>query len=408
VSVSDGLPDRLLAGRYRLTGMVGCGGMGTVWVASDEVLAREVAVKEVTLSPALSEPEREEACERTMREARAAARITHPNVVTVYDVVVDNGRPWIVMQLIASRTLADIIAVDGPLPPPQVAQIGIDVLAALEAAHSKGILHRDVKPSNVLLDERGQAFLTDFGIATIDGDTSLTATDALVGAPSYIAPERARALPSGPASDLWSLGATLYAAVEGHPPFDNDDALATLTSIVTDAPAPMTCAGELAPLLAGMLCKNPDARPDPLAVELALRQVVEGAPADRPTVVIKPRRRGHVPVLLGIMATTVVIAGLLMFRENAPVRSPQDQGVLPPAVTQTTSQVPTAAEVQPARKTGTTTRVNPTTTAPPVTTTTTPVTPSPTPPTTTVTTTTTTVTTSTSAEVTSTTPPSTS
>ena len=256
-----GAGGRTVGSRYRLIEPVGRGGMGTVWRAYDEVLGRTVAVKEVDL-PQLGEVDRAALRERTMREARAAARLSHPNAVTVYDVLEEDGQPWIIMALVPAKSLAQVIRAAGPLPPARVARIGPDVLSALQAAHAAGILHRDVKPGNVLLGDDGRTVLTDFGIATLEGDSSLTSTGLLMGAPAYIAPERARGLRPGPASDLWSLGATLYAAVEGRPPYDRDTPLATLTALISEEPPAPRSAGPLAPVLMALLERDPERRID--------------------------------------------------------------------------------------------------------------------------------------------------
>ncbi|MEV4189571.1 serine/threonine-protein kinase, partial [Streptosporangium canum] len=208
-------PLPVLAGRYRALGRLGAGGMGVVWRAQDELLHREVAIKEVKLDPSLPEAQRTEMRERTLREARAAARLGHPSIVAVHDVVAQDGRPWIVMDLIRGRSLAQAVRQDGPLPAERAAAIGLAVLDALTLAHSRGIMHRDVKPANIMLAHDGGVLLTDFGIATLEGDVQLTSPDALVGSPGYMAPERLRGTGDGPAADLWSLGATLYTAVEG-------------------------------------------------------------------------------------------------------------------------------------------------------------------------------------------------
>ena len=210
----------MIGRRYRLRSAVGRGGMGTVWLAEDELLGRAVAVKEVHLPPGLPEREREELRHRLLREARVAARLDHPSAVTVYDVVEEDGWPYIVMEFVRASTLAEVIRDESPLPPARVAAIGLDVLGALEAAHAAGIVHRDVKPANIMIRNDGRVTLTDFGIATSSGESSLTSTGLLLGSPSYIAPERARGQAPGPHSDLWSLGATLYTAVEGHAPFE--------------------------------------------------------------------------------------------------------------------------------------------------------------------------------------------
>jgi hypothetical protein len=266
--------DRTVAGRYRLIDRLGSGGMGTVWRAEDVVLARDVAVKEVTFPPGVSDEEREVLRERTRREARAAARLDHPSAVTVYDVVEEGGTPYLVMELVEARTLAEVVRTDGPLSPQQTAEIGIAVIGALEAAHEQGIVHRDVKPGNVLLREDGRVVLTDFGIATSTGDSSITHTGLLLGSPAYIAPERARGQAPGPPSDLWSLGATLFTAVEGRPPFDKGEPLPTLTAVVTGEHAPFVAAGPLAPILDGLLAKEPRDRYDATTACAALRRVL--------------------------------------------------------------------------------------------------------------------------------------
>jgi eukaryotic-like serine/threonine-protein kinase len=266
---------RFLAGRYRLRSALGSGGMGTVWLAQDELLDRQVAVKEVSPPPEVSAGERENLRQRTLREARTAARLSHPNVVAIYDVVEDGGRPWIVMALIRARSLWEIVQEDGPLTPPEAAKVGLQVLAALDAAHALGIMHRDVKPGNVLIDTEGRAVLTDFGIARADDSPTITSTGVLVGSPSYIAPERARGERGGPASDLWSLGATLYAAVEGRPPYDRPGALATLTAVVTEDPDPPSRLGPLWPVIQELLDRDPAHRLGSAAAEPMLRRIAE-------------------------------------------------------------------------------------------------------------------------------------
>ena len=250
----------LVAGRYRLLDQLGRGGMGIVWRARDELLGRPVAVKEVVVPPELPEEERDVLRRRTLREARSAARLAHPNVVMMYDVVEDDGRPWLVMELVASRTLGELIHERGRLRWREVAGIGLEVLAALQAAHSAGVLHRDVKPSNVLLADDGRVVLTDFGIASLEGDASLTRSGALVGSPAFIAPERVQARGAVPESDLWSLGATLYTAVEGRSPFDRGSAFPTLAAAVAEPPDPAPHAGPLWPVIEGLLTKDPASR----------------------------------------------------------------------------------------------------------------------------------------------------
>jgi serine/threonine protein kinase len=251
---------RLLAERYRLTSIVGRGGMGTVWQARDEVLDRDVAVKEVIVPGGLADGERDVLHQRTLREARATARLNHPNIVTVHDVIEEAGRPWIVMEFVRARSLQDIVDDEGPLRPQRAAELGRQTLVALQAAHGIGILHRDVKPSNVLITDDGRAVLTDFGIAHVEGDTNLTQTGAIIGSPSYISPERAQGKRAVPASDLWALGATLYTACEGRPPHQRTDAVSVLAAILTEDPPPPRNAGPLLPVLQGLLHRDPDQR----------------------------------------------------------------------------------------------------------------------------------------------------
>jgi hypothetical protein len=261
MSTSD--PEQMLvAGRYRLGPLLGQGGMGRVWAAYDEVLERDVAVKEVLLPPAVPQSEREALVARTLREAQAAARVRHPRVVTVYDVVEDDDRPWIVLQLLAPRTLADVLAEEGPLAPARAARIGLQVLDGLTAVHSAGVLHRDVKPGNVLFGPDGDAVLADFGIASLEDDAAVTSTGLLLGSPAYLAPERARGAAPTPAADLWSLGATLFAAVEGHSPFHREGPLPTLGALLTEDVPHAPAAGLLAPAIATLLTKDPAARAD--------------------------------------------------------------------------------------------------------------------------------------------------
>ncbi|GAB2749527.1 hypothetical protein GCM10027072_52920 [Streptomyces bullii] len=226
--------ERVIVGRYRLLSPLGEGGMGTVWRARDELLHREVAVKEVRAPAGLPASDVERLYARLQREAWAAARVADRNVVTVYDVATDGGRPWIVMELVRGLSLAEVLEAEGPMPPQRAAHIGAEVLAALRAAHSAGVLHRDVKPGNVLIANDGRIVLTDFGIATVEGSSALTMTGEVVGSPEFLAPERALGRTPGPESDLWSLGVLLYAAVEGSSPFRQDTPLSTLRAIVDE------------------------------------------------------------------------------------------------------------------------------------------------------------------------------
>ncbi|WP_141698451.1 serine/threonine-protein kinase, partial [Streptomyces lushanensis] len=270
----------MLAGRYRLGETIGVGGMGKVWRAHDEVLHRIVAVKELTAGRYVSEADRAVLHQRTQKEARAAARITHPGVVTVHDVLYHDDRPWIVMQYVDGPSLADTTKESGPVGFREAARIGIEVLGALCAAHAAGVLHRDVKPGNVLLARDGRVLLTDFGIAAIEGDSTITRTGEIVGSIDYLAPERVRGGDPGPASDLWSLGATLYTAIEGTSPFRRSSPLSTMQAVVTDEPDLPGRAGPLAPVIAALLCKDPAGRPAAAETERMLRAVLEGRASD--------------------------------------------------------------------------------------------------------------------------------
>ena len=277
---------RLVAGRYRLDARIGSGGMGVVWAAHDELLARPVAVKEMRLPAAIDPDEREVLRERAMREARTAARLDHPCAVRVFDVCEADDTAFIVMELIDGRTLSDVVKDDGPLLPARVAEIGTCLVDALCAAHEAGIVHRDVKPGNVIVRADGRVTLTDFGIASSAGDPSITSTGLLLGSPAYIAPERARGGTPEPPSDLWSLGATLYTAVEGRPPFDHPDPVATLTAVVTDDPRPCQRAGAaLGDVLMRLLDKDPAMRPDAETLRQRLRAVAADPEAHQPPAV---------------------------------------------------------------------------------------------------------------------------
>ncbi|WP_369367540.1 serine/threonine-protein kinase [Streptomyces sp. CG4] len=268
--------ERVIAGRYRLLSPLGEGGMGTVWRARDEVLHREVAVKEVRAPAGLPASDVERMYARLEREAWAAARVSNRNVVTVYDVAIEGGRPWIVMELVRGLSLADQLEAEGPLAPQRAAHIGAEVLSALRAAHAVGVLHRDVKPANVLLANDGRVVLTDFGIASVEGSSALTMTGEVVGSPEFLAPERALGRTPGPESDLWSLGVLLYAAVEGVSPFRYDTPISTLRAVVDEELPPPRRAGPLAPVIEGLLRKDPAERPAAERAEHELRIVAAG------------------------------------------------------------------------------------------------------------------------------------
>ncbi|MFV2101677.1 protein kinase domain-containing protein [Micromonospora sp. LOL_024] len=304
---------QLVADRYRLISPLGQGGMGRVWRARDEVLHRDVAIKELVPPPGLTNDERREMRERSLREARAIARLNNVNVVRIFDVLRTDGDPWIVMEYVASRSLQDALAADGPVPSDQAVEIGLGVLNALKAAHKAGIMHRDVKPGNVLLGDDGRVVLTDFGLATIPGDPNVTRTGMVLGSPAYIAPERARDGTAGPEADLWSLGATLYAAVEGKSPFARPSAIGTLAALATEAVPPARNAGPLKQVLAGLLRKDPQERITAESAERMLRKASgrrargisllggvrrpgpNGPREPRPTLVPAPRPSGERP-----------------------------------------------------------------------------------------------------------------
>ncbi|GAA4934060.1 hypothetical protein GCM10023224_13190 [Streptomonospora halophila] len=269
---------RILADRYRLIEPIGHGGMGTVWRAADGLLHREVAIKEMRASPELAPEKREELLARTMREARICAGLsTHPGIVTIHDVIQEDERPWIVMELVSGRGLDRVVAEEGPLPPRRTAEIGRQLFAALDTAHRHGVVHRDVKPANVMLLPDGRAMLSDFGIAVSDSEDKLTLTGRLPGSPGYVAPERLRHGVKSPAADVWSLGATLYFAVEGRSAFERATNASRLTAPLEDPPDPPQRAGALRPVLNGMLQPDPDHRLGDGDLDSALERVVNGS-----------------------------------------------------------------------------------------------------------------------------------
>jgi tRNA A-37 threonylcarbamoyl transferase component Bud32 len=273
---------RVVAGRYNLQHPIGRGAMGVVWRARDQLLDREVAVKEVVISSLIGAEERQNAYQRTLREARTAARLSHRGVVTVYDVAEEDGRPWIIMELVPSRSLDQVLSVERRLTSLRAGRIGQQLLSALAAAHTAGVLHRDVKPSNVLLatdrsgggwDER--AVLTDFGIAQFEGDPRLTQTGMVMGSPGFTAPERIRGGDATPASDLWSLGATLYAASEGRGPYEQRGGAITTMSAIINEDAPVAIhAGQLARIISALMRREPSARPSASNAARMLAQVL--------------------------------------------------------------------------------------------------------------------------------------
>lgn len=308
----------LVAGRYRLGDAIGTGGMGRVWRAHDEVLHRAVAVKELTAALYVSDSERAVLLARTRAEARAAARINHSAVVTVHDVLEHDGRPWIVMELVEGRSLADAVEERERVEPREAARIGLWVLRALRAAHTAGVLHRDVKPGNVLLGRDGRVLLTDFGIAQIDGDTAITRTGEVVGSVDYLAPERVRGQDPGPSSDLWALGATLYTAVEGRSPFRRTSPLTTMQAVVEEEACEPLHAGPLAPVISALLSKDPATRPDAAEAERMLAEAAEGRRPDAPTRVVT----AHVPAPRGTRPNTVLPPQVPSTADSTAVRPP--------------------------------------------------------------------------------------
>lgn len=355
------MPFLILAGRYRLTEQLGRGGMGTVWHAHDELLKRDVAIKEIHF-PYADASGPDTMMRRAMREAKAAARLQHPGIVTVHDIITHDDRPWIVMELVRGRSLAQVLVDQGPLPEPRVAGLGVSVLDALTAAHRQGILHRDVKPANILLDSDGRPMLTDFGIAAITGATALTVTGQVLGSPDYLAPERISGRPSTPAVDLWGLGVTLYEAISGRAPFHRDDTRTTLAAVLAGEPARLS--GPLWPVIRGMLDKDParrltaetatlmltaarwpaprasrrwlDAFPRRTRSPLPVTLVDAGRPAlpqPAPTVplVPTPRRRRRLRSMLIIAPTVALLAGIATLAVLHPPGHPADGGTSPAA-----------------------------------------------------------------------------
>ncbi|GIF24011.1 hypothetical protein Ate02nite_67410 [Paractinoplanes tereljensis] len=286
--------------RYRLGRTLGAGGMGRVWQARDELLDRDVALKEILLPDEIVGADGEALRKHMLREGRAAARLAHPAVARIYDTFESEGRAWIVMEYVPSRSLQEVIDADGPLPPQRVAEIGLAVLAALRTAHAAGVRHRDVKPANVLLATDGRVVLTDFGVAAVDGESLNTSSGLVFGSPQYMAPERVRDGDTTPAGDLWSLGATLYAAVEGHAPYQRPSVMETITAIAVEEPAAATQAFELRPVLDGLLRRSPGERIDAEETKRRLYEALEPSSATP---------RSNRPAIAAAVAVLVLLLG---------------------------------------------------------------------------------------------------
>ncbi|WP_329135602.1 serine/threonine protein kinase [Streptomyces sp. NBC_01476] len=383
-------PGDVIAGRYRIGGRLGRGGMGTVWRAADELLHRQVAVKEMHLPDAgLTEADADKQRDRALREARSVARVRHPHVVVVHDVVEQDGRPWIVMELVDGRSLADLLAEDGPLAPREAARIGAAVAGALEAAHHHGIQHRDVKPANVLIEQAGgRVVLTDFGIARVPGSNTISETGSFVGSPEYTAPERMSGRAAGPESDLWSLGALLCAAVDGHSPFHRESIGEIVHAVALGDITPPASVGPLMPVVRGLLERDPARRMAAAEVRTVLTAYAErgtepptpplptgpllpaqaGAqapappfsPAPEPPVPAVPpaRKRGRVAVAALAVAVLAVVSGATA--AVVVTRGEHDAGA---TAAVTTPRTVTTAPV-PAARTPTTPPTTPTTPAP--------------------------------------------
>ena len=284
--------DRVIASRYVLKTALGRGELGTVWRAQDTLLGREVVVREIVLPTWLTDADRRATQASVLREAGAVARLAHPGVVTVFDVVTDRAGISIVTELVKAPSLADLVLAEGPLPPRRVAEIGAEVANVLEAAHSAGIVHRDVKPANVLVRRDGGVLLAGFGVTPLQGVPQLAATVLALGSPSYVAPEQVGGMPSGPAADVWALGATMFFAVEGAPPFDRDTLVRTLAAVVNEDPPPMLRAGPLEALLMALLAKNPEDRLSASKIRIWLRWLVDVAHWAPSSEVLVTRRSG--------------------------------------------------------------------------------------------------------------------
>lgn len=347
---TEGANFRVIAGRYRLEDRLGRGGMGVVWQATDQLLGRRVAVKELPLDETLSAAEARRARERTLREAQAVAQLSHPHVIVVHDILEDDERPYIVMELVDGDSLADRMAAHGPVDAPEAARIGADLLSALQTAHAAGVLHRDITPANVLIENgTDRVVLTDFGIAQVAGATTLTESGSFVGSPEYTAPERMSDSRTGPASDLWSVGALLCAALSGESPFRRDSLSGIVLAVVSDEICPPAQAAPILPVVQGLLERDPALRLDAEAAERMLREFLDTGrvPAEKRFGRSAARAVGGAEgpysarsklatvVLVAAMAVAGVSAAALLVSRGG------DGGVVPPSSAPGTSAGPT-------------------------------------------------------------------
>ncbi|MFD1152190.1 serine/threonine-protein kinase [Saccharothrix hoggarensis] len=332
--------DRVIAERYRFLDRIGSGAMGIVWRAQDERLGRIVAIKQLLLQPSLDATEQDEAIQRAMREGRIAAKLHHPNAIAVYDVVEENGAPCLVMEYLPSYSLADTMAEHGPLDPIEVAQIGMQAAAALAAAHAAGIVHRDVKPGNVLLADNGLVKITDFGISRASDDVTVTKTGLIAGTPAYLAPEIARGQDPSPASDVFSLGSTLYAAVEGEPPFGlSENTLGVLHAVAAGRINPPTVDHPLMDVLLRLLSYDPADRPTMAQARDLLNAVAHGRDPSL-TGLLPAGSSGFAPVVAGAGATTVLDADRTRVVRPGPRSSGANAAVVPPPPSSTNDNRP--------------------------------------------------------------------
>jgi hypothetical protein len=341
----------LVAGRYRLAERIGQGSMGVVWRARDERLDRVVAVKQLDYDAAIGPAAGAQAAQRALREARLTARLRHPHAITVHDVVEAPGGPYLVMEYLPSRSLAELLLDRETLPADQLARIGLQVASALAAAHAEGVVHRDVTPANVLLAESGVAKIADFGISRATGEGTVTGGGFIAGTPAYLAPEVAGGHEAGFPADVFSLGATLYRALEGAPPFGNDDnAITLLLRIAKEDVVPPRHSGPLAEVLIRMLQRDPEARPAMAEVQELFEAVTGGRPLPPPRPrpragtrllrVRRPRRRlvlagaaGVVLLALGVLIGTVIVPDATPVAAPVPSATPSPAPANPPPTT---------------------------------------------------------------------------